>query len=79
MAGAFSVGNALPFINSVSTAIGSASSVFKVIARVPEIDPYSKRGLKPKAVDGFIEFKHLSFKYPARPNVEVCTTCKLIL
>lgn len=71
MAGAFSVGNALPFINSVSTAIGSAKSVFKVIRRIPKIDPYSENGLKPKTVVGYIEFKNLFFKYPARPDVEV--------
>lgn len=71
MAGAFSVGNALPFINSVSTAVGCATSVFKIVERVPEIDPYSKKGLKPRVVDGYIEFKRLSFKYPSRPNVQV--------
>lgn len=71
MAGAFSVGNALPFINSVSTAVGCADSVFKIVRRVPKIDPYSEKGVKPRFVNGYIEFKHLSFKYPSRPDVEV--------
>lgn len=72
MAGAFSVGNALPFINCVSAAIGAASAIFTVIDRIPEIDSYSNRGFKPHSVNGCIELKNLSFKYPARPKVEVC-------
>lgn len=71
MAGAFSVGNALPFLNSVCIAVGAATTVFSIIERIPNIDPYSKKGLKPKAVDGYIEFKNLSFKYPSRPDIEV--------
>ncbi len=71
MAGAFSVGNALPFINCVSTAFGAASLIFEIIDREPEIDPYSKIGLRPRSVDGFIELKDVSFSYPARPGIKV--------
>lgn len=72
MAGAFSVGNALPFINCVSAAIGAASAIFNVIDRIPEIDSYSNKGFRPQFVNGCIELKNVSFKYPARPKVEVC-------
>lgn len=71
MAGAFSIGNALPFINSVSTAVGAASVIFDIIARKPRIDPYSNRGLKPHSVSGYIELQNVSFKYPARPDIKV--------
>lgn len=71
MAGAFSLGNALPFVNAVSTAVGAASSVFTIIDRVPEIDPYDTRGKKPLKVNGHIEFKDVGFQYPARPEVKV--------
>lgn len=71
MAGAFSLGNALPFINAVSTAIGAASNVFNIIDRVPNIDPYDRRGLKLHKVNGHIEFKTVEFTYPARQEVKV--------
>lgn len=71
MAGAFSVGNALPFINSVSVAIGAASTVFDIIDNMPEIDPYSSRGKKINKFKGKIEFKNVSFVYPTRNTLSV--------
>lgn len=71
MSGAFSVGNALPFINSVSIAVGAARVIFDIIDREPEIDPYSQKGLKPRSTTGYFELKGVSFKYPARPNIQV--------
>ncbi|XP_026274262.1 ATP-dependent translocase ABCB1-like isoform X2 [Frankliniella occidentalis] len=71
MAGAFSLGNALPFVNAVSTAVGAASNIFNVIDRVPSIDPYDTRGLKPEKVKGHIEFRMVGFSYPARPEIKV--------
>lgn len=72
MAGAFSLGNALPFINAVSTAIGSASTIFHIVDRVPYIDPYSDEGLKPEEVKGHIEFRKVTFTYPSRKEIKVC-------
>lgn len=69
MAGAFSIGNALPFINSVSVAIGAASTIFDIIDSQPNIDPYSSQGKKIRRIRGQIEFKDVSFTYPTR-----CTT-----
>lgn len=74
MAGAFSVGNALPFINSVSIAFGAASTIFDIIDNIPNIDPYSSRGKKMKKIQGKIEFKNVSFTYPTRRNVSVSYT-----
>ncbi|KAG8222223.1 hypothetical protein J437_LFUL001421 [Ladona fulva] len=71
MAGAFSLGNALPFVNAVSTAIGAASTIFGIIDRVPEIDSYSKDGMTPMTVFGKIQFKGVNFVYPSRPDVKV--------
>ncbi|GLH02052.1 Multidrug resistance protein homolog 65 [Gryllus bimaculatus] len=71
MAGAFSLGNALPFVNAVSTALGAASTVFAVIDRVPEIDPYDKKGKKPQKVQGHIIFQNVTFQYPTRPEIKV--------
>jgi ABC-type multidrug transport system fused ATPase/permease subunit len=71
MAGAFSVGNALPFINSVSIAIGAASTIFNIIDSKPNIDPYSSKGKKINKIQGKVEFKDVSFTYPTRNTVSV--------
>lgn len=74
MAGAFSVGNALPFINSVSVAIGAASTIFNIIESKPKIDPYSSQGKKINKIQGKIEFKNVNFTYPTRNTVSVSYT-----
>jgi ATP-binding cassette subfamily B (MDR/TAP) protein 1 len=71
MSGAFSLGHAMPFVSVVSTAIGAASTLFAIIDRVPDIDPYSNAGLKPDKIRGDIELKNVTFSYPARSGVQV--------
>jgi ATP-binding cassette subfamily B (MDR/TAP) protein 1 len=71
MSGAFSLGNAMPYIAVISTAIGAASTLFAIIDRVPDIDPYSNAGIKPEKIGGDIEFKDVTFSYPARSGVQV--------
>jgi ABC-type multidrug transport system fused ATPase/permease subunit len=71
MAGAFSLGNALPFVNAVSTAVGAASTIFTIVDRVPNIDSNSMRGARPYEVKGYIQFSMVTFAYPTRPEVEV--------
>ncbi|CAB0012629.1 unnamed protein product [Nesidiocoris tenuis] len=70
MSGAFGIGNVLPYLNSVSTAIGSADVILSIIDRKPSIDPYGDDGVKP-AFRGEIEFKNVHFTYPTRKNVPV--------
>ncbi|KAL5234824.1 hypothetical protein ACI65C_002234 [Semiaphis heraclei] len=77
MAGAFSVGNALPFINSVSIAIGAASNVFDIIDSKPNIDPYSSKGKKINKIQGKIEFKNVNFAYPTRCSTLVLNNLSL--
>lgn len=71
MSGAFSVGNALPYMNAVTTAMGVAKNLYGVIDRVPKIDASSKSGKKPKDITGRIEVKNVEFSYPSRPTVKV--------
>jgi ATP-binding cassette subfamily B (MDR/TAP) protein 1 len=71
MSGAFSLGQAMPFIAVVSTAIGAASTLFAIIDRVPDIDPYSDAGIKPEKIRGDIELRDVTFSYPARLGVKV--------
>lgn len=71
MAGAFSIGSALPYLNTINTAIGVAKALYGVIDRVPEIDSYSKSGIKPEHIAGQIEIRNIDFTYPSRPGVKV--------
>jgi len=71
MAGAFSLGNALPFVNAVSTAVGAASTIFAIVDRTPDIDVLDPLGLKPKLCMGKIQFQTVTFAYPTRPEVKV--------
>lgn len=61
----------MPFVAVVSAAIGAASTLFTIIDRVPDIDPYSDAGMKPDKVRGDIELRDVSFSYPARSGVQV--------
>ncbi|KAL1137860.1 hypothetical protein AAG570_009556, partial [Ranatra chinensis] len=69
--GAFSIGNSLPYLNSISTAVGAASTLSEIIDRVPSIDSYSDDGHIPQELNGYIEFKNVAFNYPTRPDVMV--------
>ncbi|XP_050420409.1 ATP-dependent translocase ABCB1-like isoform X2 [Adelges cooleyi] len=71
MAGAFSIGAALPYLNSVTTAVGVASNLYNIIDRVPKIDSYANSGLRPELVVGKIEVKNVCFRYPSRPEIKI--------
>ncbi|KAL8232761.1 hypothetical protein R6Q57_002539 [Mikania cordata] len=49
----------------------SAISVFEILDRVSEIDPSDESGLTLETVKGDIEIRHVSFRYPTRPDVEI--------
>ena len=71
VSGALGIGNSLPNIIDISTAIGSAAVVLDIIDNVPRIDPYSKEGLTIQNMRGDIEFKNVYFSYPTRPQIMV--------
>ncbi|KAM3331877.1 hypothetical protein ACQJBY_027641 [Aegilops geniculata] len=49
----------------------SATSILAFIDRKPKIDSTSDEGIKLEKVDGTIEFNHVSFKYPSRPDIQI--------
>ncbi|KAG6573610.1 ABC transporter B family member 4, partial [Cucurbita argyrosperma subsp. sororia] len=49
----------------------AAASVFAIIDRPSSIDPSDESGTVLGDVKGEIEVKHISFKYPLRPNVQI--------
>ncbi|GJN17981.1 hypothetical protein PR202_gb05092 [Eleusine coracana subsp. coracana] len=49
----------------------SAISIFYLLDRKSEIDSSSDEGLTMDEVKGDIDFRHVSFKYPSRPDVQI--------
>ncbi|CAN6336918.1 unnamed protein product [Urochloa humidicola] len=51
----------------------SATSIFSILDRKSQIDSSSEEGSTLANVKGNIDFKHVSFKYPSRPDVQIFT------
>ncbi|GAB2252720.1 hypothetical protein Droror1_Dr00005567 [Drosera rotundifolia] len=49
----------------------SAASIFDIIDSKPKIDSSSEKGVTLESVKGDIEFEHVSFKYPTRPDIQI--------
>ncbi|CAN8314385.1 unnamed protein product [Cochlearia groenlandica] len=49
----------------------AAASIFAIIDRESKIDPSGEVGRVLDSVKGDIELRHVSFKYPARPDVQI--------
>ena len=60
-----------PAVIAISQARGAAAKLFATIDRVPDIDSESPDGLQPEKVVGEIEFDHVEFTYPSRPDVPI--------
>ncbi|KAI0501168.1 hypothetical protein KFK09_016111 [Dendrobium nobile] len=46
-------------------------SIFAILDRQSRIDPSDESGMILNMIEGNIEFRHVSFKYPSRPNVQI--------
>ncbi|KAF5733430.1 ATP binding cassette subfamily B4 isoform 1 [Tripterygium wilfordii] len=49
----------------------AAASIFSMIDRKPLIDASDESGIKLDRVKGEIELRHISFRYPARPDIQI--------
>lgn len=49
----------------------ATASVFAVLDRKPKIDASDESGMTLETLKGNIEFRHVSFKYPTRPDVQI--------
>ncbi|XP_031393227.1 ABC transporter B family member 4-like isoform X2 [Punica granatum] len=49
----------------------ASTSIFSIIDRESKIDPSDESGMTLENVKGEIEFRHISFKYPSRPDVQI--------
>ncbi|KFK31461.1 hypothetical protein AALP_AA6G114700 [Arabis alpina] len=54
-----------------SKAKDSAASIFDILDSKPKIDSSSNEGTILQNVHGDIEFQHISFRYPTRPDIQV--------
>lgn len=77
LTGAQNMGLTSPHLEAFAMARGSAAAVFNVIDRVPLIDSLSKEGRRLDSVNGEIEFRNITFRYPARKDVEVLQVLNL--
>ncbi|KAF3341841.1 ABC transporter B family member 9-like protein [Carex littledalei] len=55
----------------------SAISIFEIVDRKSKIDPGSEEGQVLENVRGDIELRHISFRYPTRPDVPIFTNLSL--
>lgn len=68
--GAFSLGQTLPYFESIFRACGAADNIFEVIKKQPKIDSLSQEG-KRINVKGGIKFRNVQFSYPSRKDVRI--------
>ncbi|XP_057769484.1 ABC transporter B family member 15-like [Salvia miltiorrhiza] len=66
--GGLSLGSGLSNLKYFSEASAAAERVREVIKRVPKIDSDNMEGLMLESVSGEVEFRHVAFTYPSRPE-----------
>jgi ATP-binding cassette subfamily B (MDR/TAP) protein 1 len=70
--GAMQAGLAAPIFSDIAGARGAASKVYQILDRVPEMDAGEDGpGKVLTTLEGHIEFRNLSFTYPARPDLPI--------
>ena len=62
------LGSAIFNFKSLSEACVAGERMIEVIKRVPKIDSYSMEGQTLEDVSGEVEFSHVEFAYPSRPE-----------
>ncbi|XP_061657884.1 bile salt export pump-like isoform X1 [Syngnathoides biaculeatus] len=68
---AMNLGQASPCLEAFAAGRGAATIIFETIEREPEIDCLSEAGYKLDRVKGDLEFHHVTFHYPSRPEVKI--------
>ncbi|CAI9783798.1 unnamed protein product [Fraxinus pennsylvanica] len=68
---AIGVSQASAMALDVNKAKDSVASIFEILDSKPEIDSISEEGTTLSSVRGDIEFQHVSFKYPTRPDIQI--------
>ncbi|TMW60933.1 hypothetical protein Poli38472_000975 [Pythium oligandrum] len=79
MMGGMALGQAGPSVQAMFSARAAAYDVFAVINRKSLIDPLSEDGKKLNSVTGRITIENVSFAYPSRPEIKVCSNYSLTI
>ncbi|KAI9913593.1 hypothetical protein PsorP6_006666 [Peronosclerospora sorghi] len=77
--GAMALGQAAPSAEAVTSARAAAFPVFQTIKRPSRINPISDEGMTLDKVRGRIVIDNVSFAYPSRPEVQVCSNYSLTI
>ncbi|CAM8890594.1 unnamed protein product [Rhodiola kirilowii] len=67
------------FAADITKAKASAASVFAILDRKSKIDPDDESGTTLENVNGEIEFRCVSFKYPLRPDIQILRDLSLTI
>ena len=65
------MGQTSPCLNAFAAGQAAAYKMFETIKRKPQIDAYDTSGIVMDDIKGEIELKDVSFKYPARLDVQI--------
>lgn len=68
---AIGISQSSSFAPDTSKAKSATASIFAIIDRKSKIDPNDESGTTLDNVKGEIELRHVSFKYPARPDIQI--------
>jgi ATP-binding cassette subfamily B (MDR/TAP) protein 1 len=68
---AFGVSQTSGMATDSTKAQESTVSILAIIDRKPKINSTSDEAIMLEKVDGNIDFRHVNFKYPSRPDVQV--------
>lgn len=68
---AVGVSNTSALAPDMTKAQDSATSILDILDRKPKIDSSSDEGTMLAIVKGDIEFKHVAFRYPTRPDIQI--------
>ncbi|XP_065859872.1 ABC transporter B family member 11-like isoform X2 [Euphorbia lathyris] len=68
---AMGISQSSSFAPDSTKAKNAAASVFAIIDRESKIDPSDESGTTIENVRGEIELRHISFKYPSRPDTQI--------
>jgi ATP-binding cassette subfamily B (MDR/TAP) protein 1 len=58
-----------PHAVTFTRAASAAAELFTLIDRKSDINPFEESGDRPRDTAGVIDFDHINFNYPSRPNV----------
>ena len=76
---AMGISQSSSFAPDSSKAKSAAASIFSIIDRQSKIDPSDESGTTIENVRGEIELRHVSFKYPSRPDIQILRDLSLAI